>query len=324
MSRFIHILSLSTTLLVICAACAFGTQTEIKYEKHGFSISLPHPFEKRVQSGSGTAVSEVFVEDGLGFLVSVVNTPSDSLTSTAIEQALQAAYKTAPKDGVTRRWEMNSRQKKLFKGISRTVEPGEGNADIPYINTLLNKKPGFTAISLTALGDESSPILVVGVVGPADKEMQIEAEAKGFAHSVKIFAAKSEEKTDKAPGKQPVDVTPVKMTKSPKPTAVPKPTTSPKPAAAPKPKVRPVPHKGQIELEGIIQSLDPKNSSFTMLVDVVIEPGHGTAKLAPARPKLVFMKNAPKEAVSGARVLIIGKSTGIGKPITAQVLEKVL
>lgn len=249
--------------------------TPVEFEKWGFKVGIPTPYEKQPPLVAERAeLAEAYVCNGLFVAVLILPVPSKTLTSTAIEQTIQAIHKAPSASGTAHRWELDSKQGELFKAVSWTLSIESGNVlgGLPVLQTILAGRTGLAALCMAPLRDESSPILAIAVVGSLDRAKEIENAATFVAYTV---------------------VT------------------------------RPPLKKGQIELVGVIDAVNVDENSFTMTVDQVTMPGGTRFKLDPPRPKTVFIKKGTPGFEVGARVLIIGKNEGVGKPITADVAEGV-
>jgi len=317
------------SILLVAAGEPVGAQVgqwqSIGYEKWGFSVQIPGPVEKQSpidQPRDG--LTEAYVSHGLACVVKVVPVSPNLLTSTAIEQAIQTEMKLSAKLGTVRRWEQESKQGELFKGFIRMIHLDLGNPLYVPLRKILADGTGVECTSMAPLRDESGPILEVSVVGPRDRASEVETVARGIAS----FVSKTEAKPDASkesdaskvvkPAVKPQQVKPdIKPAIKP----VVKPVAKPEPKPAPAPKPRPALKNGEIELNGQVDSIAPDSKSVTMMVDSIKMPGQGSITLSPARSKTVFVKKLPKWVAAGARVVIVGKNTGIGNAMTADIIE---
>lgn len=294
-------LILALAALLVSAGTSSGTETpsdsEITFEKWAFKLSLPTNAQRQpAQPAAREGLREVYVADGLAYVVKIISTPPNSLTSTAIEQAIQADMKSGAQFGEVRRWELYTRGGELFKGLSR-ISPVEGSAlgAVEYAAELFGGDRVFQSVSMAPLGDESSPILSLGVVGPADKESDIENQAKFIAFSV---------------GK----------VEKPRPAVAGKPAAPPSDRRPPTATPRAL-KKGDIELFGTVASVADDRNSLVLTVTRIRMPGGEPVKLDPPRSKRVLVKKLAENVRTGTSILVIGRNDGVGMPILADTLE---
>ena len=58
-----------------------------------------------------------------------------------------------------------------------------------------------------------------------------------------------------------------------------------------------------------------------MAVDQITLPKAQPIKLEPARSKTIFVKAIPPGLQVGTRIMVVGKNTGVGTPMSADVLK---
>ena len=80
--------------------------------------------------------------------------------------------------------------------------------------------------------------------------------------------------------------------------------------------------KGEIELTGHITSLDTNARMLVMAVNQIRMPGSKPIKLVPPRSKVIRYSDLPQNAKAGASILVMGDNTGIGKPMTARIVQQ--
>lgn len=300
---------LTVTLLLVCACgSATGQVTQIPatktvpYEGWGFQVDVPRT-ARRVALAPGGDIDlwDLHIHGDIVYFVKVIKTSPETLTSTAIEQDIQAEANLAAKRGQTTRWEMDSAQGELFKGLNYYLKPDE---DIPEaaaeLRKVLRDRTGFSSTTWALLKDESGEILSVGVIGPKGRDSEIQNLAKFLVRGVKTMAAK-------APVSAPA-------------------TTASSPAAVAKPasaKVRPALKKGDIEIAGVVESIAPDKKSLSMKAETVTMPRAAAVKLDPVRSKIIEISALPSGVAPGVRIVVIGKNTGVGKPMIADFLEVV-
>lgn len=79
--------------------------------------------------------------------------------------------------------------------------------------------------------------------------------------------------------------------------------------------------KGQIALYGKVEIIRTESRNLTMLADKVVPYGQRPAVLDPARQKVVMYSSLPAGVEAGCRILVIGRSAGTGKPMTADTIQ---
>lgn len=319
---------LTAFILAIAAAMCMHSAVQCKpqapsdpavsYDELGFKLEIPEPFEKHSQNIAGVKVADVYIHNGLAYIVMVTPTPSNTLASTAIEKSIQTMYKLGPARSANKRWETTTKQDKLFKGISRSAALGDdASTSLPSLKDVLKGKPGYLCLSLAPVKDESSPILAVGVIGTMDRQSEIETQAKFAAFTVAEMKSSPTPPAPR-PSKQPVQApvrTPVQA-----PSQVAKKPVTPAP---PKPKARPQLRKGEIQLLGSVESVDKEARAIHMVVDQVTLPSQSPVQFDTPRLKVVLFKDLPNGVNKGGRLVVIGRNTGIGKPMTANFLEAI-
>lgn len=300
------ILVLCSILAPTCARAQLAKWETVSYEKWGFALQIPSGSQKQALPDQPRDTTyDIYAAGGLACIVKVAPTPDDQLASTAIERAIQAEVKESSKLGPARRWEQSSKQGDLFKGFMVVTQLNNVSAADSTISKIVGENTAFECVSMAPLGDETSPILRVGVIGPKSRQAEVIATAKGVAAFVSKIGSE--------PAVPPADVpTPRKLIPEPKPATAPQ----------PKPKPWPAPRKGEIELTGIVDAVSSDRRIMNVVVDTVKLPGQDPITLTPARPKKVLLRQKPGWLIAGQRVRILGKNTGVGKPMTADSLEK--
>lgn len=299
---------------------------EISYEKWGFRVSVPKGAKKYVIADEPDAeLSEMYVSDGLGYIVRVTRVSENALPATAVEQAIQADMQAGAALGPTKRWEIYSMKRQLFKGLNRTIkfdEPALSKA--PFLRELVGGDTGFRSLGMAPLRDDPNAIVSVGVLGPPGRAEDIENYAK--------FAVFNVARTARRPGSPGQNGTSAVRPPRPdggrvrpgaKPLAPdgevrPAPVEMPTPA---KPRIRPGLKKGDIELVGPVDKMEPARKRLTMIVDQITLPGGDPIKLDPPRSKTVLLRRMPKEVSVGTRIVVIGRNDGVGTPIRADFLD---
>jgi len=298
-------------LLLLCfvalgASGARATQQPktrpINYERWGFKIDVPSTSVKQSLPGEGAVeLWELFTFGDLIFSVKLSKTPPETLTATAIEQAIQAQSAAASSVGGAKRWELESPTGDLFKGLTGPLPRDETAPDAPYLKRSLGSREAYRSLCMAAAGDESSPTVTLSVTGPKSRSEEVEDLAKFFAFG---FSHKK--------GTEP-------FLPSLQPSA---PAVTPKKGSVPF--LRPAKlKKGDIELIGRVESIDAGNKSLNMVVDRIRMPHTGYITLDPPRRKIVYYKKPLPDGIDAeSPISVIGFNTGVGNPITAEIVER--
>ncbi len=296
-----------TSLAVFCGILAFSgclaapTQIPklktVPYEGWGFELSVPRESRKLVLEPKGDILLwDIYAVEDFAYFVKIAGIPPDSLTSTVIEQDIQADSNLYSRRGATRRWEMSSEQGELFKGLNHYAKVDQ---DLPEaaveLGRILKGRTAYVCSALTPLGDETSPMLIVGVIGPKGRDGEVDALAKFFVHGVRKTKASGSAKPSPAPG--------------PPSVAVPA-----RPSAAPSP---PPLRKGQIRIVGTVDSIDSDGAGLVMTAEEISTVNSGPVNLDPRRSKKVLLESIPGWLDVGARIVVIGPNSGVGVPIKA-------
>lgn len=271
-----------------------------KYPTWGFEIQVPRAsVTHSLPVGNDVLLAEMHTYGDLVYIVKVTKTPPNTLASTTIEQTIQAMTKSPSTLGPYGRWEIDSKQGELFKGISRTFSLDDASeAEKTLLRKALRGREAFQSLCMAPLGgDEAEAILTIGVIGPKSRADEIENIAKFMAFNVTAISKTADSppapsRSDKASKVRNASVTVVRTLK-----------------------------KGEIELVGVVESIDPPNKAIVMLVDQVTMPGFKPIKLSPVRRKLVYYSKLPDGVNPQTRLSIIGKNTGVGKPMNADLIQ---
>ena len=264
----------------------------VRYEEMGFSVQVPAGSVKHPIGPPEEGTLDLYASGNLACSVSVRPTPDNQLASTVIEKAIQEEIKRAGGLGAARRWEQTSKQGDLFKGYVAPAKLDAGDTYHQEIGKIIGGMSGVQCSSMAPLGDDTAPILWIHVIGPTSQEKNVIAIAKAMAALVK---------RDKAPPK--VDVSP--------------------PGIEPAPKPWPALKSGEIEIEGVVESVSNDWRQVSLTVDFVKLPGQDRIALSPPRSKQVSLRTKLDWITAGRRMILIGKNTGVGKPMTADVIEAV-
>lgn len=267
-----------------------GWQT-VRYEKWRAGVQIPAAGSKRsIPAQSDEATCDLYAIGGLACYIKITPTPDTELASTVIERAIQAEVKQSEKLGGARRWEQNSKQGDLFKGFTGPIRLDNRDSLQAEISRIIGSDMGIECASMAPLGDETAPVIRIGVVGPEGKQNEVVATAKRMAALVTRYST------------------------SPKPDMS---TARPEPVPKPWPTLK----KGEIEIEGVVKSVDTNGRSILLSAEFIKLPGQERIALSPPRDKQVSLKSRQDWIAAGVRIVLIGKNTGIGKPMTADLIE---
>lgn len=306
------VITLLALFAVVHACLAMEVSTEngrdrVAFSDWGVSVEIPKPHEKStVLRDNNTLDCQLYVSGDYVYVFKVTKLPPNTLASTFIEQLIQADVKSSP-DGTTKRWELDNRQKELFKGLTRPLKPEM--VEVAAVAKVLRGEAGVQSIAMAPVRDETSPVLSVGVIARENLRQEAELRAEVMAGFLEFDRS--------APQPRVVPTVPAAPV-PPKPTV-----TAPSPVPS-RPAARPAPvytlKKGDIELIGEVKSVAADGKSLEMLVDTVRMPGTAPTKLNPPRDKKVTLVSAPEGVRAGARITVAGKNDGVGKPIKADYL----
>lgn len=305
------IISLFLLLSSQVFAAQVGETSVVVYNRPHFSVEVPSSSEKHALTPTNDEEAhDIYIADGCAYVIRIIKASDDLPASTAIEKIIQEQMKSGTKLGPTNRWEMDSRDKVLFKGCTRSIDVNE-----PFLVGLFGGSRCVECVAMAALGDEFSPIVEVGVMGRNDQLDDVEALAKYLAFTVSVI-----------PDKPALSASPGKLIQHPVPTlrnATSRPgySSKSKPAAPAAQKPQKL-KKGEIELAGTVQSISEDGNSLVMQVSQITLPGSKPTQLNPARSKTVLFDKFPSGIAVGSRIVAIGKNDGIGKPIRAYVLAR--
>jgi len=312
-TRTIFIISLLAVpaLAGVCLAQVGPTvvpRTQMDFPSWGFSANIPTQAEQVSIPPSGNVLHcQVFVSGQYAYIVRVTKVPADMLASTCIELAIQSRVKSAL-PGSVGRWQYQSNQGELFKGLTGPLDPEIASA--PLIKKLLKDDPGVQSIAMIPLKDEKSPVLSIGVVALSSLRQEAYNQAVGVVGFLKFN--RNNNQANPAPVKPPA-INPATAPK-PKPPVV----SAAKPIVPkPKPAQPRKLIKGEIELTGILDKVDETGMTLEMTVDHIRMPGKSLEPRKPAAPKHVTFKSIPAGLKAGMRISVVGKNLGVGAPIDA-------
>lgn len=323
-----RILALVLILFALPAGAQVGKWDTVSYEKWGFALQLPSGSVKQAVEGQPeSGVCDLYQINGLACIVKVTPTQDTQLSSTVIEQAIQAEVKSASALGPPKRWEQDSKQGDLFKGYSASVQLKAEDPMQAAVGKIVGEKEACESISMASLGDDTSPVLRITVIGPKSRQAEVVTTAKGIAAFMTKTVSADPGPVAAAKKLIPELKSEVKLAPKPKPqqVVVSKPrklVIEPRPQIISTPKRWPTIKKGEIELAGSVTSIAPDCKTMILCVDSVIMPGQAPITLSPVRSKKVMLRYKLDWLAVGQRVRIMGKNTGIGKPMTADAVEQ--
>lgn len=292
MKILLHGLVLALILASACALAQADKWETVRYEKWQAGVQIPSARSKHdLPAQPEGTMCELYAIGELACYIKITPTPETELASTAIERAIQAETRQSEKLGAVKRWEQNSKQGDLFKGFTGPIKLDGGDPFQAEISRIIGGDTGIECVSMAPLGDDTAPIIRIGVIGPPNKQNEVVATARGMAALVTRYNISSGTHA------------------------------SPEPEPAPKP--RPTLKKGDIEIEGVVTSVAADRKSVVLNAEFIRLPGQDRIALSPPRTKQVRLKSRLDWIVQGTRVILIGKNTGIGRPMTADVIEAV-
>lgn len=281
-------------VLVLASVCALA-QTDrwqaVRYDKWRAGVQIPAAASKHsLPTQPEEATCDLYAVGVLACYVKITPTPDTELASTVIERAIQAEMKQSEKLGAVKRWEQNSKQGDLFKGFTGPTKLDGGDPLQAEISRIIGSDTGIECVSMAPLGDDTAPVIRIGVVGPAGKRNEVVATAKRMAALVTRYNTSPNTAVSAA---------------------------EPKPAPEPWPTLK----KGEIEIEGVVDSVAWDRRSIVLKAEFIKLPGQDRITLSPPRSKHVRLKSKQDWLAAGVRVILVGKNTGIGKPMTADLIE---
>ncbi|MGQ9454628.1 MAG: hypothetical protein ACUVRS_06655 [Armatimonadota bacterium] len=280
---------------VVLAATQQPKTRPVVYEQFGFTVYVPHTAVRETLSADKPEVlCDTFRYGDLVYLVKVTEVPSDTLTVTAVEKKLQVLTSSGGSLVGARRWELEIGET-LFKGLSGRFTLDMSLPEAAVIKRALGAKGAHCCFAMAPLGDRFSPIVELGVVGPASRSSEIEDLARFFVYKFSRGAAGVSIAAAEDRGKRSSS----------------KPTSNPDSLK-----------KGDIELVGRVEHVDRSAKSFILIVERIRMPQTGYIMLDPPRRKVVYFREPlPEQVKEGATVRVVGFNTGVGKPMTADVIK---
>lgn len=260
----------------------------ISKSEYGFSVDVPCTGEKTTMSGSNMEFVDIFICNGMAYQVGVAKAQGRSTASGEIDEVMSFLYKMGSYMGDMSKRFYQSRQGVPFKGISVT---GRYMKSGTSLDASVGEGKAHLAMYAAPLNDRTGMILLVGVIGPSGRLSEIDSAASSMAGSVFM-------QNLPAPG-----------SKSSSGTSAAGPIAPSKPFNDLK--------KGEIELVGVVDSLEKNAKKFNMLAVQAAAFGVAPAFLNPARLKMVMFDSLPDGIKEGSAIVVVGPNSGSGKPIKA-------
>lgn len=287
----------------ICLGAGLNTTSPrdaTAFPQWGLSAEIPKPFTRHpLPPSDSIPYSEVFISGDYAYTLEIIKIPTKLLASTFIEQSIQSDIKLTS-SAEAKRWELESRQGDLFKGITKPYQ-----LTVPFpgaLQKMLGGETGIQSVAMAPLNGESSPVLKIGIISSIANKTTAENKAKALATFV-VFTGKLN-KIQPALVPKPVQVKP-----------------NPPIVIKPKPITPTFLRKGEIELVGVVKSIDTVEKKLVLVVTQIRLPGSNMQKRDPAVPKnVVLLFILPKDIKLGSKISVIGKNLGVGKPIMADVI----
>ncbi len=322
-------LCLSVVIVLVLTVCSWGdepvvqpkTQT-VRYDEWGFSVEVPASAVKNtIAPSQDSLLQEAYTSGETVFTIRLSKTPSDSLASTTIEQALQSIWSAGGGKGKATRWEVALAGGALAKGTTGPLPIAKTPARESVIQALRNV-PTSTSVAMLPIADDTSPILTISITGPKSKSAEIETLAKFMAFRVELTKRPVGEPTATLPEPGVAPAVPDTKPATPPESGVvhsrrPAVPAQPKPAPIVKPVVL---KKGEIELVGKVKSIDAAQNVMTVVVRQIRLPSTGIVKFDTPRLKVVYYKTLPEGLRPESVVTVVGVNTGVGSPMTAAVI----
>ncbi len=296
------------------AALAQGsTPVKFRYLTYDFSVDIPSPYQPTKLSGeSGGGLEQDYLSNGLLYIVLASDDvhPRDTSASTVIEMMCQIANWLSAGDPAANLHVISTetRQGLPARGFGVTAHDiGNQSKKVGLVTTAppeIKQMFGsevYVAIALVPLNDLPAVAAAVGVVGPASRSREVENAAFRLAQTIVLA--------------NPAVALPAGVY-----AAI---SSEPGHAKPPAPVVKPFNElkKGEIELVGIVKSVDAKAKSLDLLVGRVAQCSSNGALLDPPRLKRVFADSIPADVKEEVVLVVVAPDTGQGKPVTARLMK---
>lgn len=286
------------TLAIVCQCAAQnGAQpaspgNAVDYPEFGFSLTVPRASTRNpVPAPMPGVTADSFLVGEVVIVVSVGKPPAGQTPSAAIEMALgQLANQLG-----TQRTSYLTAQGHEFKGAVGDVKV---TAEMAKAHPLAMQafRAGSSArlcvyAAVPLLAPDRALIIYVG--GPSNRSTVVDNLAQSVVKSVTFNTGKAITSKATPTASAATQVLDGKLSLNP----------------------------GQIALYGEVKAIQAKPKELKMLVDTVVAYQQPVVELAPPREKTVMYTELPKDVKVGSRIVVVGKNTGTGKPITATTIQ---
>lgn len=296
----------ATVALALCACLPVVAQDNgiLSYSNYGFSVALPTPREQiSLNLGQINGMVDSYKANNLAYVVFATDDiqPKGSTARQALNMMgsiMSAAASKMPEMGFHSLSGSNAQGIAALgfgSRVTKTMVTKAGKSAMDWamaVPAQLREMFGddmYQAVLMVPATETGRMIFGVGIVGPGGQSAQVDAEVVRVMQTLSI-------------GAQPSAASP----------AV---TTTPPPAPL---KSLSQLKKGQIELIGIVSSIDKPGKSLNMMVSQVTSYGQSPVALNPPRQKKVFVKAMPADVKEGHKIVVVAADSGVGKPVTAQ------
>lgn len=287
------------TLAIVCQCAAQnGAQpaspgNAVDYPEFGFSLTVPRASTRNpVPAPMPGVTADSFLLGEMAIVVSVVKPPAGQTPSAAIEMAIG---QLTSKLGAQRTSYLTA-QGHEFKGAVGDVKVTAEMAKAHPLAMQAFRAGSSARLCVYAAVPPLAPdrALIIYVGGPSNRSTVVDNVAQSVVKSVTFNTGKA-----------------IPSIAAPAASATPTQVLDGKLSLNP----------GQIALYGEVKSIKDKPKELKMLVDRVVAYEQATVELVPPRDKTVIYAELPKEVKVGSRVVVVGKNTGTGKPITATTIQ---
>jgi len=308
-SRFA--LAFVLAVLVVATLPAVADDSGVlRYPSYGFSVVLPTPREAiGLDLGQINGMIESYKANNLAYVVFATDDiqPKNATARQALGMIAQmgaAISAQAPEMGFH---VLNGSNAQAIAAtgfgarVSKDMATKSGKSAMDWTTSVpaqLRAMFGddiYQAVLIVPKTETGRMIVGVGIVGPGGQSPQIDAEVARVMQTLSIGAQPAVASASNGPGASSATASALKSLSSLK--------------------------KGQIELIGIVSSLDKPGKSLVMMVSQVTSCGQAPVGLDPARQKKIFAKTIPAGVKEGSRIVVVGADSGVGKPVTADTIK---
>lgn len=285
------------SVLVMVAVASAGATT-VSNDLYGFKVTIPDPNRSVTDSiaqgkefcesyVSGNLIYHLVIEKSMGY----TDGPPASVLIDGLFEMMSSMKQSDGKScrlfdvyteqGIRARGSATIYVEKLQKVGDSTINSDVAKSMFGY--------PCYGVVMAVPLNERAGKVIALGVTGAVGDKANVENAAKSFAASFVL---------DNPDAARPIAVQPKTVTP-----------------------IKPVNvtlNKGEIEIRGIITAIDRQKQTFDMNAKQVTEYKQKPVDLTPNRPKKVVCGSLPADVQMLRNVVVIGKSSGIGKPIKAR------